>query len=355
MIGLGKRRLLLINLMIALAISLVINFSYFFMWIQNSEVILQGVGGGRGSSSATEPVVSIAQIVLYQVVYYMIISYGLLLILFYDMDSENYRFWDRILLCTAISVIFYQLSPSSVRSNEIFTFQSRRAINPTQALKSFFLLVVASMYARLYKSNNDKQRIMLENEQLKNENTENRYDMLVSQFNPHFFFNSLNSLSMLVRTDNKVKALDYIDNLSDTFRYILKNGQQGLISLGKELSFMESYKYLHEIRYQDKLLIEINIDNSLYNKKLASMSLQPLIENAVKHNVISSDKKLVISIYVDDGYLCVSNPIRAKIEQASGMGIGLENMSLRYKLLINKDIEVVNQDEVFTVKLPLID
>lgn len=248
----------------------------------------------------------------------------------------------------------YLLSPVYGRNEDnLFTFESHRLINPIQVLRATFLLIVSVLYAKIYELIYKQQNILIENQQLKNENLETRYDMLVSQINPHFFFNSLNSLSMLVRKDQKPQALSYIDNLSDTFRYIIQNGQQGLTTLGEELSFMDSYKYLYEIRYADKLFFEISVDKSLFNNELPSMSLQPLIENAVKHNVISSQLPFTISIYVSDDFLCVSNPIYAKIEPAEGLGIGLKNLSSRYKLLVDRDIEIIKTEETFIVKLPL--
>jgi LytS/YehU family sensor histidine kinase len=194
----------------------------------------------------------------------------------------------------------------------------------------------------------------LENEQLKSENLTTRYDMLVSQINPHFFFNSLNSLSTLVRENDTKKALTYIDQLSYTFRYILQNSQNMIVPLKEELDFMDAYSYQFKIRYADKIFFDINIDKEYLNYTLPSLSLQPLIDNAVKHNAITSRRPMRISIYVEEGVLVVSNPKSPLLEPAQGTGIGLKNLNSRWELIANKSIEIINTDETFLVRLPLL-
>lgn len=221
-------------------------------------------------------------------------------------------------------------------------------------LKSCFTLIVAVLYGKIFELVYQKQHIVIENQILKNENLQTRYNMLINQINPHFFFNSLNSLSMLVRSGHNDRALTYIDRLSDTFRYIIQNGQQGLTTLGEELKFLDAYKYLHEIRYADKLFFDIEINESLKQWALPSLSLQPLIENAVKHNSITLSRPFHISIRTDKDALIVSNPIIPKIETPNGTGIGLKNLSSRYILLTGREIVVERSANTFSVKLPLI-
>lgn len=349
MISLGKYRLFVVNLLFAFAISLVINFSYFILWIISSGQPPEGP-----AMSSNMYFSNTVYLIIYQVIYYALFAFVLISILLTNVRNEKSIFWQRLLLCVFISVVMYLLSPVYGRNEEvIFTFQSRRMINPIQVLRATFLLIVSVLYAKIYELIYSQQNILFENQQLKNENLETRYNMLMGQINPHFFFNSLNSLSMLVRKDQKSQALSYVDNLSDTFRYILQNGQQGMTTLGEELSFMDSYKYLYEIRYADKLFFDIKVDKVLYDKRLPSMSLQPLIENAVKHNVISSQSPFTISMYESNGFLCVGNPIYAKIKPEQGLGIGLKNLSSRYKLLVERDIEIVDENNTFVVKLPL--
>ena len=199
-----------------------------------------------------------------------------------------------------------------------------------------------------------RQAVVVENERLKNENLTTRYNLLVGQINPHFFFNSLNSLAMLVRERQDDKALVYIDQLSYTFRYIIQNGQSTLMTLGEELKFAEAYSYLFKIRYADKLFFDIAVDARYFDWRLPALSLQPLIGNAVKHNTITRSNPLHVSIRVENGILEVSNPRRPKLEPEPSTGIGLENLRNRWQLITGRDIAILSTEERFTVRLPLL-
>jgi LytS/YehU family sensor histidine kinase len=177
--------------------------------------------------------------------------------------------------------------------------------------------------------------------------------MLVGQINPHFFFNSLNSLSMLVREQDNDRALEYIEQLSYTFRYIIQNGQSGVTTLREEMAFAEAYAYLFKIRYEDKLFFDIDIDEKYMEWTLPALSLQPLIGNAVKHNTITSKNPLHVIIRVVDGVLEVENVKSQKLDIEPSTGIGLQNLSSRWQIVAGRDIEVVDEPERFLVRLPL--
>lgn len=230
----------------------------------------------------------------------------------------------------------------------------RNLLDIVLMLKCMFVYVVAVLYARIYDLVYQRQRIEIKNAQLKNENLTTRYSALVSQISPHFLFNSLNSLSMLVREKLNEKALTYIDRLSHVFRYIIQNGQNTLSTVADELQFIDSYRYLLEVRYADKLFFEIDIDPAYMERQMPSLALQPLIENAVKHNAITRSKPLTISIFTKDGKIVVSNPIIPKIEAELSTGIGLKNLSTRWQMITEHDIEVIRTDDSFEVHLPLL-
>ncbi len=232
-------------------------------------------------------------------------------------------------------------------------FMSRHILDYMLLLKSSFTVVAAILFARLYALIRQRQDMAIENEQLKNENLSTRYNMLMGQINPHFFFNSLNSLSMLVREHDEKLALHYIDQLSYTFRYIIQNGQSTLVTLDEELKFAEAYSYLFKIRYADKLFFDIEVDESLRGRMLPALSLQPLIGNAVKHNVITKSKPLRVTIRTAGEWLEVSNPKAPMPDPESSTGIGLENLRNRWQLITGCDIEVVDTEQSFTVRLPL--
>lgn len=265
-------------------------------------------------------------------------------------------YWRRLLLCVAVAVPLYFAAPVTEWRKSAITIVSlsEHLLDYNMILKCSFALVVSLLYARIYQLMRHQQEIVLENEHLKNENLSTRYNMLVSQINPHFFFNSLNSLSMLVRDNDCDKALTYIDQLSYTFRYIIQNGQNTLSTLGEELQFADAYSYLFRIRYADKLFFDIEADEHLKEYRLPALTLQPLIGNAVKHNTITKSKPFRVSIHTEDEYIVVSNPRIPKLEPEPGTGIGLKNLDDRCRLITGHGIEVYETETEFTVKVPLV-
>ena len=212
-----------------------------------------------------------------------------------------------------------------------------------------FMTCANTAIKMMFQSLRDEQAM----EELKRQNLQAEMDYLKYQINPHFFFNSLNSLAMLVREKHDDKALTYIDQLSYTFRYIIQNGQSTLMTLDEELKFIEAYSYLFEIRYADKLFFDIDVDDKYRSWTLPALSLQPLIGNAVKHNTITRSKPFHISIRTEQGWLVVANPKVPKIEPEPSTGIGLENLRNRWHLITGRDIEIIDTDKEFVVRMPL--
>lgn len=191
-------------------------------------------------------------------------------------------------------------------------------------------------------------------EQLKLEKLQSRCDALTNQVNPHFFFNSLSGLSSLIRKDRKDQSLEYVDKLSEVFRYILQSDKKGLVTLREELGFLESFSYLMEVRFADKLVFNMHIDESKMNLSLPVLSLLPLVDNVVVHNAIDSEEKMEIIIRINDhDELEISNPIHPKMELPVTNGTGLANLGNRFQLMMNKDIRITNDGHTFRVCLPL--
>ena len=296
-------------------------------------------------------------ILLYQFIFYFVLSFILLAIMnFKGHDITLKRFLFRSILCTLISLGTYFISPVPlIHSGEVIpVYQSRQLVEFAAVLKSCFMLTVVILYSRIYTLIYREQQISLENEMLRNENLTTKYNMLASQINPHFLFNSLSSLSMLVRKKDEDRALKYIDQLSYTFRYLSQNGaNSNFVTLREEIQFAEAYCYLFKIRYADKISFEFEIEEQYLDYKLPPISLQPLIGNAVKHNTISSKQLFSIRIFTKDGYLVVANEKRPMLEPNSGTGIGLSNLNTRYQLLLNREIEIIDNEKEFVVRLPL--
>jgi LytS/YehU family sensor histidine kinase len=195
------------------------------------------------------------------------------------------------------------------------------------------------------------RQVLLENQQLIAENIKNRYETLKSQLNPHFLFNTLNTLDGLIGFDNE-KAHVYLQNLSSSFRYTIQNKK--VTTLKEELNFAETFTYLMKIRYGDNLSIQYVIDKKYNSFYIMPLTLQLLIENAVKHNVIDDERPLTVIVETtENDTIKVSNTIQPKIYVETGEGIGLTNLVERYRLLFGADVLIDNND-VWCVEVPLI-
>jgi sensor histidine kinase YesM len=228
----------------------------------------------------------------------------------------------------------------------------------TQMLILQFLIawLVSVLIGQIYYLTVVQKQQEKEMERLRVENLQSRVDALVNQINPHFFFNSLNGLTALVADNRQKETMEYVTKLSNIFRYILQSEKKGLVSLEDELKFLDAYKYLIEVRYSGKMCFKIKADEADLSLQLPVLSLLPLMENVVKHNIIDSEHKMVIDISVSDRKgLIITNPIYRKYsEGVVSHGIGLTNLSSRYKLLMGKDIEIKEDNDYFSVALPLI-
>lgn len=195
--------------------------------------------------------------------------------------------------------------------------------------------------------------VLLDNQKLRTENFKSQYETLKSQLNPHMLFNSLNTLYSLIREDSG-RAQNYVQELSKVLRYTLHQNDSHTVTFEEEMAFVQSYIYLLKMRYEDNLSFDIHSEQSASNRKLPPMSVQMLVENAVKHNEISSRKPLLISIHATAGSVTVSNRLQPKLTNDSSTQIGLDNLSRRYQLLFGRNIEVRTEDDFFIVILPLI-
>lgn len=196
------------------------------------------------------------------------------------------------------------------------------------------------------------QQQVIENEKLKQENLENELVALKNQINPHFLFNSLNSLNSIIRGNKE--ATKFVNKLSFMYRYILQSGDRNLVTLKDELKFLDSYIFLIKTRYRNRFAIDINISDNLYDEKVPPLALQLLVENAVKHNEISQSNPLLVKVYFDNNYLCVENKIRLRTTFVDSTGNGLSNLNKRCILLKDREIEISDDDGVFKVKFLLI-
>ena len=218
-------------------------------------------------------------------------------------------------------------------------------------VKDLIILVVVLLSTLLLYSINQRQLTLFENEILIADNIRIRYEALKNQLDPHFLFNSLNTLDGLIGNDDE-RAHEYVQNLSQVFRYTI--GNKEITHLSDELDFTGSYARLMKIRYGDNLQIQYNIDEKYRNYFIVPVSLQLLVENAIKHNVISSRHPLIITIETTPHEtIRVQNAIQPKSGVEHGEGIGLANLTERYEILFQKEV-VIKKTDVFCVEIPLI-
>ena len=214
-------------------------------------------------------------------------------------------------------------------------------------------LIATSLWEADYTFKQWKDSIA-EKERLEQLTLNHEFETLKSQVNPHFLFNCFNTLSSLISEDRK-QAEGFLNELSKVYRYLLRNNEDGLSTVQTELKFIESYYNLLKTRHGDAVELKIEVDKKYEHYLLPSLSLQLLVENAVKHNVLSKNKPLVIDIFTTAGKkLVITNNIQLRSVKAPSNKIGLENIKAKYELLRNEMPQVLKDAKTFTVVLPLI-
>ena len=290
---------------------------------------------------------------IFQILFQILFCYSIGFIFlkrFYDVISGNLLNIRTILIFTLIVLAFWSLGSSlqliifdNVISQNIFYKAYLIRITLSGVL---MLLSVKFLY--LNKQNKIKE---LENEKLKSSYLNSKLENLKDQINPHFLFNSFANLSALI-DENQKTAKKYLSNLSDVFRYSLNNSNEQIVNLADELELLNSYIELYKIRIKDGLTLIVDLKDK--EKKILSMSLQPLLENVIKHNEISKEKPVTIELKQRGNLFSFKNNLNQRNKSVSENGIGLSNLNERYKILVGKEIDIQNTSSQFIVTLPLV-
>ena len=219
----------------------------------------------------------------------------------------------------------------------------------------FINIISLSLWELLYIMDRYKESAA-NKEMMEMMNLKQEFNNLKQKVKPHFLFNSFNTLSSLIEEDEE-RAEKFLDELSKVYRYLLRNNEKGLSTVGEEIKFIHSYSLLLETRYGDGFNLQMEIDPEAMEKQIPSLCLQLLVENAVKHNVVSRHNPIRIVIKTtDDGYLTVENNLNKKIRKSiESTGIGLSNIREKYRLLNHSDVTVTDTGEYFRVAIPMID
>jgi len=212
--------------------------------------------------------------------------------------------------------------------------------------------MIVGMYEAIY-----QQYLLKETQKQKNEllrmQMQQQLDNLKGKVNPHFLFNSLNTLSSLIYID-PVKAEQFVEELSAVYRYMLKNNEDDLATLKEELDFVNSYFILVKIRFADSITTSIDVDEALKKHNLPAMSLQILVENAIKHNIVSKEQPLQLNIFTRKETLVITNNLQKKPQTLTSEKMGLNYIISKYALVNTKGVEIDETANHFTVTLPLI-
>lgn len=215
-----------------------------------------------------------------------------------------------------------------------------------------FLYYVFFTFLQLTK---DIQNTSLQAERLQRERAQAQFNTLKNQISPHFLFNTFNTLSSLIYIEEEEKTVQFIQELKSVFRYILDNRNRELVELQTELDFVRAYFYLLKIRFKESIQLALQLPESVFQYEIPPLTLQMLIENAVKHNAFSKAEPLHIDITADGQYLQVRNNRQARAAmEADSHGIGLQNIINRYRYLTDMKVEVNLTERVFSAKIPLI-
>lgn len=214
-------------------------------------------------------------------------------------------------------------------------------------------LFIGSIYENVYFFEQWKSTIQL-NEALKNQQIRTQFEVLQNQMSPHFLFNSLNTLTTLIAEDQMV-ATEFTQKLSEVYRYILANKEKELVQLKDELEFAQAYLYLLRMRYPENLSAEFSVDDQYQKQYIAPLTIQMLVENAIKHNVISKAHPLHIQVYVENGTsIVVKNNLQSKKVIEKSTKTGLANIRKRYEYFGSKNIDIITTARNYLVAVPLI-
>ncbi|SEH33837.1 sensor histidine kinase [Chryseobacterium culicis] len=220
-------------------------------------------------------------------------------------------------------------------------------------VRGILINLVCYMFLNLLQHNYTGQQIQLELEKVKSDNLGAQYELLKQQINPHFLFNSLNTLKLMAETGDE-ETVDFVVKLSDFYRFTLESRKLDLISVQEEMKIVDAYLFLQKARFGEGIIFTNLLENETGSTLIPPFTLQLLVENCIKHNIVSQSKPLSIKIYIADDHIVMENPIQRKINPEDSLGVGLDNIRMRYKHLLEKDIIIHSDEKIFQIKLPLI-
>jgi len=269
-----------------------------------------------------------------------------------------------LVLLLFILIIIYRANKQKAKANEklklqniVIARQKEEIASEKQRADNQILNILKTQDIQnndtAFASIDDYQMVAALFKKMEQENIHSKIEILKSEVNPHFLFNSLNNLISLIE-ENQAVAANYVQELSSVYLYVLRSKEKELVELSDEITFAKSYSFLLFRRFGNNLIFNLNIDDSYYKYYVPPLCMELLIENAVKHNVVTSSKPLTLDIFVENNYLIVKNNLQLKNIPEPSTKIGLQNIEKRYNYLSDKKVEIIKTKRDFIVKLPLI-
>lgn len=228
-------------------------------------------------------------------------------------------------------------------------WQATRGVNVAMVLITFF---TTTIYEALYLFRKWKDSLIV-SAMLEKENIRSQFEALKNQVNPHFLFNNLSTLASIITIDPE-KAVEFVGKFSKIYRYVLDVGDENIIELKYELEFVMAYFFLQKTRFDEKLKLKVDIEKDALEKHVLPLSIQMLIENAIKHNEISDKYLLEISITNNNEYLIIKNNLQLITDDSNSTKTGLKNLANRYKLISDLNPEFYIEDDKFVAKIPFL-
>lgn len=266
-------------------------------------------------------------------------------------QQARWRWLPRVITTLILTILLVEIADTlGLFQQEWVGFRQPELADEVKAITmvGMLLLMIA-----LLETADKFYRAQFENEQLKLENSIAQFETLKQQINPHFLFNSLNILKTLIANRDDA-AETYLIRLSEFYRNLLIYNKNEKIPLAEELASLDNYLYLLNIRFEGKFKCLPRVPEAARQTLIPPLTLQMLLENSIKHNVVSTDRPLVVEIFQEGEWLIVRNNLQLKRSVEASSHIGLENISRRYQLLAGRDIQIEKDDRYFTVRLPLI-
>lgn len=229
-------------------------------------------------------------------------------------------------------------------------------VEPARIVEITVTFIISALVITIYEAISfyiQLQKALTEKADIERHYVQSQLEGLRNQVNPHFLFNSLNTLTYLI-PENADKAVNFVQKLSKVYRYILESRDAKVIPLREEMDYLHAFIFLLRERFGDNLNIDIRDLRPVEEQSIVPLSLQMLFENAIKHNIISTEKPLYIEVFEQNGHLVVRNNLQRKNQVMDSTGVGLDNIRARYQMLTDQKVEVIVSQQYFTVLLPLI-